>query len=186
MNTQKTKQYSQIFDIGIDEDVIAQIGEDIAMVLVVLSRRMNKDGECWPSINWIARKLGKSSSTIKKRIHKARTIQYKGEPVLRTIQLKKDDKGRKAWATNKYTFSKPIREVFINRYYTEGKKLSSIKNEENSTKNELPRINLSPSQKVATNDNNDLKENNINDMKKSLSNKMSMSRYRSYNEDEEF
>ena len=30
MNTQKTKQYSQIFDIGIDEDVIAQIGEDIS------------------------------------------------------------------------------------------------------------------------------------------------------------
>ncbi|MBI5072142.1 helix-turn-helix domain-containing protein [Candidatus Falkowbacteria bacterium] len=170
---QKARQYSQLWDDGINAGIIGKIGLPVFSLLAVLAARMDKNGQCYPSRDDLSRKIGKSVRTIEEIIEKAKKTSYRGEPVLKVHQIKSKVNGKWLYGSNMYTISKPIRDDLINRYQSVGGKSLTEDNKTLSVKSSFPRAGIPYAKNIPTNDNHLVNKILINDMVKSLSNKFS-------------
>lgn len=171
--SKKTKQYSQIFDEGVESEIIAIIGERVFALLVALARFMDENGKCYPRESTLGRILGKSKRTIALWVNKAKKTKYRSEPVLVVDQKRSRENGKWIFGSNHYTVSKSIREDLLSRYYTGSKNLLTENDKEIQGKNDFPQAIIPSSENLLTNDNPSVNNNYINDKKQPLINKFS-------------
>lgn len=170
---EKTKQFSQLYDDGIRDGIIGEIGHDVFLLLVAISPYINKAGQCYPSRFSIAKNLGVSIRTVSERIAMARKASYRGVPVLMVRQKKERVGGKWKCGSNEYTISGILRERLLDRYSSAGKNMYTEDSKENKGKNALPRAEMPHAEKLPANDSHSVKDISYNDKKKSLIEKFS-------------
>lgn len=160
---EKTKQFSQIFDAGVKDGIVAQIDEKVFILLIVLAAFMDKNGVCYPAEWLIAKILGKSERAIRNRITAAKKTIYRGVPVLATKRRRIKRGGKMVWSSNEYIISQPIREDLLTRYYSTGRKLPIDNIGKMSNKIHLPPAEIPYMENLPINDSHLQNNNLIND-----------------------
>ncbi|WPS90086.1 helix-turn-helix domain-containing protein [Brevibacillus halotolerans] len=79
---------------------LADIGDENWRTLCVIASFMNERGECYPTQEMIAHRLGVSRQTANRRVKRLLEYRWNGREVIRAMK-ERDGKGR--WVNARYT-----------------------------------------------------------------------------------
>lgn len=92
--------FIRLYVDAIHSGMIADMGAERWQTLCVLAAYMDEKGECHPSQDLIAHRLGVSRAAANRRIRNLRDYRWKGEPLIEVEKVR--DQDRNVWANTRY------------------------------------------------------------------------------------
>ncbi|WWA37434.1 helix-turn-helix domain-containing protein [Brevibacillus borstelensis] len=105
----ETRIFVKMYVDAVHSGLLADIGDENWRTLCVIAAFMDERGECYPTQELIAHRLGVSRETAGRRIKRLLAYRWQGREVIRAIK-ERDEGGR--WRTTRYTVL-PISQLAI-------------------------------------------------------------------------
>ncbi|MBR8661189.1 helix-turn-helix domain-containing protein [Brevibacillus sp. NL20B1] len=106
----ETRIFVKMYVDAVHSGLLADIGDENWRTLCVIAAFMNEKGECFPTQEMIAHRLGVSRETAGRRIKKLLGYRWNGREVIRAIKERDPKTGK--WKTTQYTVL-PISQLAI-------------------------------------------------------------------------
>lgn len=91
--TVKPRIYLKMYVDAVHDGLLRELGPELWQTLCVIAAFMDEDGNCFPSQELIAERLGVSRSTVNDRLKKLEAFRWKGQPVIKRV--KRRDKNQR-------------------------------------------------------------------------------------------
>ncbi len=96
----ETRIFLKMYVDAVHSGFLADIGDENWRTLCVIAAFMNERGECYPTQEMIAHRLGVSRQTANRRVKRLLDYRWNGREVIRAVK-ERDGKGR--WENARYT-----------------------------------------------------------------------------------
>ena len=105
----ETRIFVKMYVDAVHSGLLADIGDENWRTLCVIAAFMDERGECYPTQELIAHRLGVSRETANRRVNKLLKYRWRGKEVIRAVKVRGGD-GR--WQNTRYTVL-PISQLAI-------------------------------------------------------------------------
>jgi hypothetical protein len=109
----ETRIFYKTYVDAIHSGMIADMGAERWQTLCVLAAFMDENGECYPSQDMIAARLGVARETANRRIQSLLKYRWNGQKLVEA--RKRRDPGSKSWMNTVYTILPPSGLQFGNK-----------------------------------------------------------------------
>lgn len=96
----ETRIFLKMYVDAVHSGFLADIGDENWRTLCVIASFMNAKGECYPTQELIAQRLGVSRQTANKRVKRLLDYRWNGNAVINAVR-KRSEKGK--WENTRYT-----------------------------------------------------------------------------------
>lgn len=86
-----TRIFVKMYVDAVKSGLLADMGAEKWHTLCALAAFMNEKGECYPTQEQIARRIGKTTVTANRRIQRLLKYRWNGEPVISVTKHKKGE-----------------------------------------------------------------------------------------------
>jgi hypothetical protein len=97
----ETRIFVKMYVDAVHSGLIADMGADNWQTLCVIAAFMNEKGECYPTQDLVATRLGIARETANRRIQKLLRYRWKDKPLIAVNKIKSPS--GKEWMKNTYT-----------------------------------------------------------------------------------
>lgn len=91
--------FFRVYLYMMNSGLYAALGKERIFVLFALAKYMDQKGECYPTMETLAKDLGVTIQTVNKYIQSLLAFRWKGEPL---VSVRKNRRGP-GWVNNVYT-----------------------------------------------------------------------------------
>lgn len=92
--------FVRLYVDAIHSGMVADMGAERWQTLCVLAAYMDEKGECFPSQDLIAHRIGVSRAAANRRIRNLRDYRWNGQPIIEMRKVR--DQERNVWANTVY------------------------------------------------------------------------------------